>query len=180
MPVFSRRKEPPPPAKHYRRYRPFVREDFSQCCAYCLICELLAGGKDNFELDHFRPKSISEFESLVNDFYNIYYSCHVCNHYKSNIWPTPELLSSGYHFIDLCIDRFSEHFDPQQDGTWKPLTPAADYTSSKLRLNRRHLVVIRALLHDILRLQKSETLDWDVPIRDDIEHFRLTLQEDDT
>lgn len=37
---------------------------------------------DNFELDHFKPKSDERFASLAADYYNLYYSCHVCNHYK--------------------------------------------------------------------------------------------------
>ena len=83
MPVFLRRRNPPPKVNDYTKYRPLVREDFRECCAYCLLHEIIAGGEANFELDHFRPKSHPEFAGLVNGFYNLYYSCHVCN------WNTP-------------------------------------------------------------------------------------------
>ena len=83
MPVFIRRTEPPPIRKDYTIYRPEVREDFTECCAYCLFPEILAGGRENFELDHFHPKSkAAEFEGDVHEFYNLCYSCHVCNRNK--------------------------------------------------------------------------------------------------
>ena len=91
MAVFCRRETPPGPFQHYSAYRPYVREDFSECCAYCLLSEFLRAGLENFELDHFRPKSLPEFAHLVNDFYNLYYACHPCNHIKGNRWPDPGL-----------------------------------------------------------------------------------------
>jgi hypothetical protein len=68
MPVFLRRQAPPLKTDDYTKYRPFVREDFRECCAYCLLHEIIAGGEANFELNHFRPKSRLEFAGLVNDF----------------------------------------------------------------------------------------------------------------
>ena len=57
MPVFQRRLQPPLITGGYQAYRPFVREDFAESCAYCLLHELLAAGAENFELDHFYPGS---------------------------------------------------------------------------------------------------------------------------
>lgn len=88
MSVFSRRETAPPPSDR-SRYRSLVREDFSECCAYCLLHEFLAGGASNFEIDHFRPKSL--FADLIDDYFNLYYSCHVCNQYKGAAWPSEEL-----------------------------------------------------------------------------------------
>ncbi len=115
MSVFTRR-VPAPEETDYTKYRPLVREDFRECCAYCLLHEILAAGADNFELDHFHPKSIPEFAHRVNDFYNIYYSCHVCNHTKGRKWPDEKLISQGYRFVDLCAEDFSEHFREEDDG----------------------------------------------------------------
>ncbi|MGH9764301.1 MAG: hypothetical protein ACREDR_49125, partial [Blastocatellia bacterium] len=122
MPVFTRRQPPPPFEKSYIKYGPLVREDFSECCAYCLLHEIACSGKDNFELDHFRPKSNPLFASLINDFYNLYYSCHVCNHYKGSFWPAEDLEAEGYRFVDLCAERFSSHFTEDFDGRWSPVT----------------------------------------------------------
>jgi len=95
MPVFLRRRTSPLKTDDYTKYRPFVREDFRECCAYCLLHEIIAGGEANFELDHFRPKSRPKFAGLINDFYNLYYACHVCNQYKGQLWPTTELSERG-------------------------------------------------------------------------------------
>lgn len=144
MPRFSRRAIAPVVKGGYRSYRPFVREDFAGQCAYCLLSEIMAGGEENFELDHFRPRSL--FKELVNDFYNIYYSCHPCNHQKRDAWPVPELEAKGVSIVDLCTDEFRTHFLVNADGTWEGKTETGAYTIKVLRLNRKHLITIRQIL----------------------------------
>jgi hypothetical protein len=153
MAVFVRRSPPPLPARDYRKYRSYVREDFRECCAYCLLREMLAAGADNFELDHFKPKSDSRFRDLESDYYNIYYSCHVCNHYKGAVWPSDELIAAGYRFVDSCNEVFSDHFAEDASGFWTPLSKAGEYTAARLRLNRKHLVEVRALLREVAELR---------------------------
>lgn len=174
MPIFVRRSERPTLSNDYRSYRAKVREDFTECCAYCLLPEILAGGQDNFELDHFRPKSKSDrLLADINDFYNLYYCCHVCNHYKAASWPTDELVTIGCRFIDFCSEEFSAHFRPEPDGSWVPLTLAACYAGERLRLNRKHLVKIRGLLNQIAELQGCDPLDWSCPTRDQLSGILL-------
>lgn len=165
MAIFRRRSVTPGPFTNYVRYRPFVREDFLECCAYCLLHEILGAGKEGFELDHFRPKSHKMFAHLSSDFYNLYYSCHVCNRYKSNRWPTQELATRGYGFFDACSESFGSHFEESDDGEWIPLTPIGEYTESKLRLNRAHLVGVRALLRRATSLKGLDPIDWNAPCR---------------
>src|SRR5689334_6831807 len=144
MPYFLRRTPPPKVKGDYHSFRPFVREDFSRQCAFCLFSELLAGGEENFELDHFRPKH--RFPDLLNDFYNLYYSCHPCNHVKRDSWPTQALEERGFRFVDLCKEEFTSHFNAEKTGIWHGLTNPGEYTIDKLNLNRQHLVTVRALL----------------------------------
>jgi hypothetical protein len=129
---------------HYRSFRRFVREDFRETCAYCLLEELLAGGEENFELDHFRPQVL--FPDRVNDYYNLYYACHPCNRIKHGKWPSPELEQRGIGLLDLCADNFDMHFQELLEGTWAGRTLSAQYTIDALRLNRPHLVEVRRLL----------------------------------
>ena len=138
MPCFRRREEPPARRGDFREA---VRNDFRHRCAYCLVPELLAGGPENFELDHFRPKS--KFPQLENNFFNLYYSCHVCNHAKGPAWPPAELDDAGVNFMDLCRDDCFEHYSEAPDGRWIGLTVRANYTIELLRLNRKHLVNLR-------------------------------------
>lgn len=144
MPHFSRRTPAPNVKGGYRSLRPFVREDFSRQCAFCLFSEVLAGGEENFELDHFRPRQ--RFPELVNDYYNLYYSCHPCNHIKRDSWPSSALEEKGICFVDLCKEDFATHFIVEKDGTLKGVTVPGDYTIDKLNLNRQHLVIVRGLL----------------------------------
>lgn len=134
----------------YQAFRPYVREDFRALCAYCLLPELWAAGEDNFELDHFYPRVL--FPERVSDFYNLYYSCHVCNHIKHDKWPSARLQAAGIGFVDLCQDDFEQHFEVSGDGAWKPLTPSAAYTIDTLQLNRGHLVRVRRKLRALALL----------------------------
>jgi len=144
VPYFRRTTPAPVVTGGYQAYRPYVRADFREQCAYCLLHELWAGGDSNFELDHFRPKSL--FPREENDFYNLYYACHPCNRTKWGHWPPTELRARGIQLVDLCRDDFVTHFREEPDGTWTALTDSAAYTSDLLRLNRRHLVELRQIL----------------------------------
>lgn len=144
MPRFKGTNPAPVVSGGYAGYRPHVQKDFEKTCAYCLIEELLAGGEENFELDHFRPKQA--FRTLVNNFYNLYWSCHPCNRIKWNCWPSAALSSKGIGFVDLCTDDFGTHFLEKDDGSWEGLTPSAAYTIDILNLNRSHLIEIRKLV----------------------------------
>jgi len=70
----------------YRVFRDDVRKDFRETWADCLLGEMWAAGLENFELDHFRPMSL--FPHLAMIYYNLYWSCHVCNRLKRNCWPS--------------------------------------------------------------------------------------------
>lgn len=154
MARFTRTQPEPITTSDYRKFRPYVRSDFEGRCAYCLLKEVLAGGEENFELDHFRPKVL--FPTLKIDFYNLYYACHPCNNIKHDKWPSQLLESQGKTFVNLCADNFETHFHEQPDGTWKGLTAAAEYTIDELRLNRRHLVEVRKLIAQIGFLDEFE------------------------
>lgn len=145
MAHFTRRN--PAPAlgrKDHRFFRVPAREDFRFTCAYCLLREKWAAGLENFELDRFRPQS--KFPGLSFSFYNLYWSCHVCNKIKGAHWPSPALLDRGIGFVDLCAADFADHFFEQPGGEWRGMTPSAEYTIDALRLNRPHLVELRRLL----------------------------------
>ncbi len=158
-PVFFHR-SPTPSEGNYAKYRSYIREDFSECCAYCLMPEMFAGGQENFELDHFKPKS--KFPDLIHEYTNIYYSCHVCNQQKWEHWPSKELHSKGYRFVDTCKENFSAHFE-DKDGYWKPISLAGEYTEEKARLNSMHKIEIRRMIMGLLSLLGEPSIDWDKP-----------------
>lgn len=152
MPRFSR--TTPAPAVEgvvrYPKYRKFVQADFQQCCAFCLLPDPVAGGEESFELDHFRPKSRTEFAHLEHSFTNLYWVCRVCNRAKRHLWPTDEEHGQGSYFVDYCSEDFGEHFEVEQSGKWRPRTSGAKYTLEIVRLNRPHLVELRQALARLL------------------------------
>ena len=165
MAIFRRRNEAPDvDGRSYTRFRPFVREDFSACCAYCLMYERAAGGAEAFELDHFKPKSKKTFRGLVDDYFNLYYACHVRNRFKAARWPSREQELQGWRFLDFCRDLFDEHFEATSSGRWLPRTAAARYTEKRLRLNRPHLIEIRCLLTEIADYSGLGPVDWNRPM----------------
>lgn len=147
MSKFTRTNPAPIISGGYKSFRSAVRSDFHRSCAYCLLEELFAAGEENFELDHFFPAS--KFPNLKEDFYNLYYACHPCNHIKRAKWPEEALTSQGIGFVDLCSDNFENHFQELPDGTWQGLTLSAQYTIEALCLNRKHLLEIRILLRSL-------------------------------
>lgn len=92
----------------------------------------------------FRPKSL--FPQLALSFYNLYWSCHVCNNVKGSQWPSPALRDVGIAFVDLCAADFAGHFTEKRNGEWLGKTLSANYSIDALRLNRPHLVEIRRLI----------------------------------
>jgi len=162
--IFSHR-SPSPSENNYTRYRPYIREDFSECCAYCLMHEIFAGGQKNFELDHFKPKS--KFPNLIHRYTNIYHSRHVCNQQKRDHWPSAELYSRGYRFVDTCKENFSAHYK-DNNGYWIPISLAGEYTAEKIRLNSKHNIEIRQMISGLLSLLNEPSIDWDKPLKSQI------------
>jgi hypothetical protein len=141
---FERTVPAPEVSGSYAAFRPYVRADFRQCCAYCCLHEFWTGGMGNFELDHYHPVSL--FPHLIRDFYNLRYACHVCNLTKSDYWPSPEMEAESIGFVDLTLDTFADHFRLEENGLLLPLTTSAEFTISILRLNTDHLQQLRAFI----------------------------------
>jgi uncharacterized protein (TIGR02646 family) len=139
--IFTRN---PPPQKYkdYTRYRPSLRRDFKNRCAYCLTHEYFVGGEAGFEIDHYRPQNgMYARPDLVAEYTNLYWSCGECNSNKGEVWPSPEDESQGFCFIDPCIPEgdHEKHWIFNRDGSLKALTSAGEYTEEKLLLWRPFL-----------------------------------------
>ena len=75
-----------------RRIRAELIQDFGEICAYCQQrCRPPRPSgleRPNDEsVDHFRPRSRSQFQNLWLDWPNLIYSCRLCNQNKGNKWP---------------------------------------------------------------------------------------------
>ena len=66
----------------YPSYRPWLRDEFSFRCVYCLIREEWGRLTGEFDLDHFQPQS--NRPDLATAYENLVYACHSCNLRKSD------------------------------------------------------------------------------------------------
>jgi len=68
--------------ENYESYRPWLRDEFSFRCVYCLSRETWTRFTSNFEIDHFKP--IINNPALAGDYTNLLYSCTTCNTIKGD------------------------------------------------------------------------------------------------
>lgn len=86
----------------YSMWKQQIADDCFNQCVYCSIHENPWGGIDHYHIDHFRPQS--KFKALKNDITNLYYSCPICNKFKSDDWQNePDSLDI------ICYPDPSEH-----------------------------------------------------------------------
>jgi len=124
-----------PQFRHYSEYREYLRVDFQNRCAYCLVYEGHKGGEANFEIDHHRPKGGKYARpDLEHKYINLYWVCRVCNSRKSESWSSTEEKAQGYHLIDPC-EAWGDHdlhwrILPNGEIEWLP--PIGEYTIKML------------------------------------------------
>lgn len=72
----------------YQQHRPWIRDEFSFRCVYCLHREQWSDMRRGFQIDHFIPQKIRP--DLKADYDNLIYLCPNCNSLKSaSLLPDP-------------------------------------------------------------------------------------------
>ena len=91
----SERTHGPAGYSSYESFRPWLRDEFTFRCVYCLKRETWGQVTGEFELDHFEPQSLAPDRTL--DYTNLVYSCRRCNSVKLDqpIDDPLTILSSG-------------------------------------------------------------------------------------
>ncbi len=72
--------------KDYHKYKPYLKEDFKNRCAYCNMHDEWVKPL-SFQIDHFIPRASFQKagrDDLDSDYQNLMYSCPVCNRLKSD------------------------------------------------------------------------------------------------
>lgn len=110
----------------YKRFKPYLAEDFNKRCGYTDCPDFWFGGKNTFHIDHFKP--FSKNPELETDYSNLVYCCSYVNILKSD--------DEG-DYIDPCNIDFNEHFERDSDGSIIPKASSkeANYMFTKLQLN---------------------------------------------
>lgn len=124
----------------YSDWKEQIAEECFYQCVYCSIHEAQFGGIDHYHIDHFRPKS--KFPESIEDILNLFYTCPVCNRFKSDDWPgEPDLNTTTY--IDPSKINYSELFYLKTDFEIVGNYTASKYIILRLYLNRSQLIFER-------------------------------------
>ena len=124
------RKHGPQGYKSYRSYKPWLRDEFTFKCVYCLVRESCYGNDDVFGADHLIPQSTDS--SQENNYDNLVYACNFCNSNK-------RFLS----LIDPCQEALGSHLKVREDGRIEPITLMGRKILSLLQLNDEYYVKFR-------------------------------------
>jgi len=147
-----------PQSGNYKDWKPLIAEEGFHQCVYCSISESSFGGIRNFHVEHYKPKSLSCFSHLENDFTNLFYACPVCNSFKSDDWPCepdPDLNTTCYP--NPSIVDYSHIFTIEHTtGLINGVNVAAKYVLYKLYLNRPQLIINRR--EHILKMRYEELI----------------------
>lgn len=137
--------------KDYTDYKPFLRDEFSFRCVYCLERERWYpnwGG--SFSADHFVPKVIAPDRETEYD--NLVYACVRCNSYKR----------ADVTSLDPAIVPFAEHFLVAGDGRIEGRGPEARELIHTLHLNDGPALATRLGVLRLLRLKERYPTDDDI------------------
>lgn len=121
----------------YQQYRPWLRDEFTFHCVYCLQREQWADMRRGFQIDHFIPQKIRP--DLKADYNNLIYLCPACNSLKSS-----------KSLPDPCKINLKSCLKFQKNGVVKPLNKDGERIRLVLNLNSPSLIDYRRSLIGIL------------------------------
>jgi hypothetical protein len=111
----------------YESFRPWLRDEFTFRCVYCLKRETWGEVTGEFELDHFQPQSLAPDLSL--DYLNLVYACRRCNLVKLDQSAKDPLMGLSSEFVVVLPDGVVASDEPQA----RRLIHQLDLNSPKLK-----------------------------------------------
>ena len=135
----------------YKHYKPWLRDEFTFRCVYCLCREAwLPDGQAHFSVDHASPRGANPGQG--DEYDRLVYACSVCNACKGDF---PDL--AGIDGVAL-----SEHLVVSPAGVVDALSPFGETLVDVCALNRRELVAFRRDLLALLGvLERSRAQEAD-------------------
>lgn len=129
----------------YKEWKSILADEGFHQCVYCSISEANFGGIRNFHVEHYKPKGNIRFSKLENVISNLFYSCAICNCFKSDDWPDdPNSELNIACYPDPSVVDYSNIFDIDVNtGLLDGKNVAARYILYKLFLNRPQLIINR-------------------------------------
>lgn len=126
----------------YESYRPWLRDEFSFRCVYCLKREQWGIVRGTFDIDHFVPQQIAP--GRVTDYDNLVYSCASCNAAKRSLLLPDPAQVLVYPSVVVHPDGRMEGRSPEA----KEIIGQLDLDGPAYREYRRLLIDIIALARD--------------------------------
>lgn len=123
----------------YTSYKPWLRDEFTFRCVYCLTRETWGHrGDHSFSVEHLKPKKWHPH--LENEYGNLVYACLACNTAKG-----------GYDIdFEPCTKAFGEHLEIQSNGRLLAKTDDGLLAIEIFDLNNGRLVDFRKTLIETL------------------------------
>lgn len=122
-----------------QRYKPWLRDEFTFCCVYCLIRERWCpDGEDVFSVEHFHPRSLLPNE--VCNYDNLLYTCCRCNASKRDLTD----------ILNPAEAPLAEHLEIARDGTILGLSGDGRDLIGVCQLDRPKLTEFRRGIFDVL------------------------------
>lgn len=142
----TERRHEPAGYSRYESYRPWLRDEFTFRCVYCLKRETWGQVTGEFELDHFEPQSINPQRKL--DYLNLAYACRRCNAVKK-----AQLIADPFIVLN------SESIWILADGIAEADSPEAKRIIRILDLNSPRMIQWRLLWSRIVAVAKMNDKD---------------------
>ena len=155
----------------YTDWKSNLAEEGMSQCVYCALPDARFGGERNFHVEHFKPKS--KFQSLTNDFRNLFYACSICNSFKGNDWPAEPCTNQSIPaYVNPSEFDYNKIFSIENFRVTSN-TISSSYMTERLYLNRPHLILERRIKSCLSRFKASKnelenlieivTKDGDIP-----------------
>jgi HNH endonuclease len=122
----------------YQSFKPWLRDEFTFCCVFCLLRERWCGLEaDSFGVEHLSPRSRTP--ELELSYENLFYACAKCNSTKTN----------QFSLLNPCAEGYGIHLLVNRDGTVEGRTRQGKRLIRALRLNREQLLRVRCFFIDL-------------------------------
>ncbi len=150
-----------PPTTHQRRhgpsgydayggYKPWLRDEFTFRCVYCLERELWYPDRaSSFSVDHVVPQS--EDATLLCEYTNLVYACTRCNSARREV-----------RVLSPTEVAFGVHIQLGENGLLQPLTADGHFLIDLLHLNENPALQVRRWYLGISALKASFPDDGEV------------------
>ena len=131
----------------YDGYKPWLRDEFTYHCVYCLERERwYPNGAASFSVEHVSPQS--EAKDLICDYTNLVYACTRCNSVRREM-----------RLLNPVEVAFGDHLRLGDDGLLIGVTVDGQYLIKLLRLNEGLALSVRRKYLRLLSLSEKYLAD---------------------